>query len=41
MKEKLTQLTQWFKENGIELFCVIGLLIAFFQIYLLLLKMTE
>jgi hypothetical protein len=41
MKEKFIQITQWLKDNGIELLCLIGFLMAFFQIYLLLLKMTE
>jgi hypothetical protein len=38
MKEKFIQITQWLKNNGIELFCLIGMLMAFIQIYLLLLK---
>jgi hypothetical protein len=38
MKEKFIQIAQWFKHNGIELFCLIMMLLAFFQIYLLLLK---
>jgi hypothetical protein len=40
MKEKLIKITQWVKHNGIELICLIGLLMAFIQIHLLLSKMT-
>ena len=38
MKEKLTKLTQWLKDHGVGLLCLIGMLIAFIEIYLLLLK---
>jgi hypothetical protein len=38
MKEKFIQIAQWLKEHGVELFCLIGMLMAFFEIYLLLLK---
>jgi hypothetical protein len=38
MKEKLIKITQWLKEHGIELICLIGMLMFFIQIYLLLLK---
>jgi hypothetical protein len=38
MKEKLIKIAQWFKDNGIELLCLIGMLMAFIQIYLLLIK---
>jgi len=38
MKEKFIQITQWLKDNGIELLCLIGMLMAFIEIYSLLLK---
>jgi hypothetical protein len=36
MKEKFIQIAQWLKEHGVELFCVIMMILAFYQVLMLM-----